>query len=95
MTSDDIRIELTQLEINTKSNNDEVFKGCLQDIRQLEKMFSKLKSEDDAEVSFIKKQTAQLTNDKIRLQQHVIGITARVSAVETDICEKTVAHIDT
>ena len=80
------------MEIREKGKQEELNKAELQDIRYLEKMLEKIKVEDENEASFLKKQISQLTNDKIRLQQHVISLISRVNNSEMDICEKTGEH---
>ena len=86
--AEDTRIELTNLEIGTKGKCEEIFKSGIQDVRFLEKTLNKMRIENDTETSFLKKQVAQLVNDKIKLQQHVISLTSRVGSAEMEIIEK-------
>ncbi len=85
--ADDIRIQLTNMEIKSKGAAEEAYKAGIQDIRYLEKMLNKMKLENENEIGFLKKQTSQLTAEKIRLQQHVVGLTSRVDTAEMEICE--------
>ncbi len=84
---EDIKVEMSKVEIQQKGRQEELYNSELQDIRFLEKTLEKMKVDDENENMFLKKQLAQLTNERIRLQQHVISLTSRVSNTEQDINE--------
>ena len=93
LVEEEIKTDTINADIKSKGWFEEEYKSTLQDIRFLEKTLDKMRAEDESETSFLKKQLNLVTNDKIRLQQHVISLTSRVNNTELDVLEKSNAHL--
>ncbi len=85
---EDVRVELSDIEIKVKGLEQELHRSVLEDIRYMEKTMMKMKTEGEGETDFLKKQVSQLISEKIKIQQHVISLTSRVNNTETDVCER-------
>ena len=85
LIGNELKSDFTNIEIREKGRQEEVLKSGLQDIKFLEKTLHSMVNDDENESAFLKKQTAVLVNEKIKLQQHVISLSSRVGNTELDV----------
>ena len=80
-----LKSELAQLENANKERTNEIVKELSEDIVHLEKDFRKLLEQDLNEVNFLKQQIANTNVEKATLQQNLVKLDMRISAVEHDV----------
>ena len=80
-----IASELSSMDIKHRENTNEILKEIMEDVLNLEKDFRKLMEVDINEVNFLKQQIHQTNVEKSKLQQNIIILDTRTSAVENDV----------
>ncbi len=85
---EELRAGLASLQQQEKGRTEELLASAIQSIMELRKTLAEIAVEDQHDVARLRKQTSQLTNDKIRLQQHVVALASKVECVQLDVCSK-------
>ena len=80
-----IASELSSMDIKHRENTNEILKEIMEDVLNLEKDFRKLMEVDINEVNFLKQQIHQTNVEKSKLQQNIIILDTRTTAVENDV----------
>ena len=80
-----LRSDLATFEHKMIETNNDTLKEIMEDVANLERDFRKLQAMDINEIAFLKQQTGQLVNEKMKIEQSNVLLSTRISAAEHDV----------
>ena len=85
-----MRSEFTTFELMEKGRQDDVLLECMRDIRKLEKTLNGWAKENNDEISWLKRNYVNLSNEKNKLKNGVKSLESRMSKLEKDVCVQSI-----